>query len=83
MILGFLNNFSESGTATIGLGSGVFLVTCFFIEDEEFGGVLGPFPSLLGARITTEESMGEKSQSHVIVQNLVHHQYLNLILSFS
>jgi hypothetical protein len=26
MILGFLNNFSESGTATTGLGSGVFLV---------------------------------------------------------
>ena len=60
MILGFVNNFLGSDTAAIGLGSGLFLVTCFFVEDEEVGGILGPFPSLLGARITTEESPGEK-----------------------
>jgi hypothetical protein len=60
MILGFLNSFSGSGTTATGLGSGFFLVTCFFVEDEEVGGILGPFPSLLGAKITTEESPGEK-----------------------
>jgi hypothetical protein len=81
IILGFLNNFSGSGIAAIGSGFGFFLVNYFFVDEEEVGGVLGP--SLLGARITTEESPSEKSQSHVIVQNLDHHQDLNLILSFS
>ena len=59
MSLGFLNNFSGSGTAATGLGFGFFLVTCFFVEDEEVGGALDPFPSLLGSRITTEDSPGE------------------------
>jgi hypothetical protein len=61
IILGFLNNFLGSDIVATGLGFGFFLVNSFFVDDEEVGGVLGPFPSLLGARSTTEESPGEKS----------------------
>jgi hypothetical protein len=60
VILGFLNSFLGSRTIAIGYGSSFFLVTCFFVKDEEVGGILGPLPSLLGARITTEESPGKK-----------------------
>jgi hypothetical protein len=83
MILGFLNIFSGSGTVATRLGSRFFLVIGFFEDDEEVRGVLRTFPFLLGAIITTEESPGEKSQFDVIVQNIVHHQDLKLILSFS
>jgi hypothetical protein len=30
------------------------------VDDDEVGGFLSPLPSLLGARITAEESPGEK-----------------------
>jgi hypothetical protein len=57
--LGFLNNFSGSGTAATSSGYGFFVATGLLVDDEEVRGVLVPLTSLLGARITTEESPGE------------------------
>jgi hypothetical protein len=60
----FLNKFSGLDTVGVGLGSGLALVT-FFLEDKAdtedlVGSNFGPFTSLLGARTSAMESLGEK-----------------------
>ena len=57
--LGFLSIFSGSGTTATGSGSVFFLVTSLLFYGGGFFGILGPFSSFLGAKITIEESPGE------------------------